>query len=260
MVRPDTIALVGACAWPSEAYWRVLELEAVRRMPSPQPPVLELGCGDGTFAELAGLRVDHAIDREANAVERAARRNGVYRSVSRLDAHELGPELGRFGTIFANSVLEHIPDLERVLTRCAEVLVPGGRLVATVPLRAMNDHLALGAGGYTRARQRQLVHRNLWTLDEWEAKLRDAGFATVEADPYLDGAACRRWDRLDAVGALGAGRYRVAPALHRLASVGVPAPLKGRLKRRIAASVERWAARAPEGPSCAALIVASVPE
>ena len=105
MVRPDTIALVGACAWPSEAYWRVLELEAVRRMPAPRPPVLELGCGDGTFTELAGLRVDHAIDREPNAVARASLRNGVYGSVSRLDAHELGPELGRFGTIFANRIV-----------------------------------------------------------------------------------------------------------------------------------------------------------
>jgi SAM-dependent methyltransferase len=223
------------------------------------PRVLEIGCGDGMFTELAGVRVDHAIDREARAVDRAARRP-VYAAVTRMDAHDLGPELGRFGTIFSNSVLEHIPDVERVLPRCLDVLAPGGRLVTTVPLRDMSDHLALGSERYARARQQQLLHRNLWTLEEWTAKLRAAGFAAVEAHPFLDAASCRRWDRLDAAGALGRGRYRVAPILHRFASIVLPTRVKARLKRGIAEAIVGWAARPADGPPCAALVIATAPE
>ena len=54
--------------------------------------------------------------------------------------------------------------------------------------------------------------------------------------PYLSGAACRSWDRLDVIGTLGVGRYRVATALRKVASLTVPSAAKGRLKRRIAAA------------------------
>jgi len=256
----DAVALLGACASPSEAYWRLLELAAVRRhVGDAARPLLELGCGDGVFTELAGLQVDLAVDREPRAVERAGRRRSVYRAVRRMDIRELDATLGSFGTIFSNSVLEHVPDLEPVLGRCRELLVPGGRLIATVPLRRMNEHLAVRLPAYARARQRQLQHRNLWTTDEWRARLEEAGFETVTADPYLDAAACRRWDRLDAAAALGTGRYRVAPALHRLGVVALPAPMKQWLKARLALLLLDWTRSPAEGLGCAAVLVATTP-
>lgn len=254
----DAVALLGACAWPSEAYWRLLELAAVRRhLGDAAGPVLELGCGDGVFTELTGLQVDLAVDREPRAVERAGRRRSVYGAVRRTDVRDLEPALGPFGTIFSNSVLEHVADLEPVLERSRELLVVGGRLIATVPLRGMSEHLAVCTSAYVSARQRQLRHRNLWTIDEWRARLCGAGFATVTFDPYLDAAACRRWDRLDAPGALGSGRLRVAPVLHRCASAMLPAPLKRSVKARLALALLDWTRRPARGPFCAAVIVAT---
>jgi SAM-dependent methyltransferase len=254
----DALTLLGACAWPSEAYWRLLELAAVRRhLLEVAGPVLELGCGDGVFTELAGLQVDVAVDREPRAVERAGRRQSVYRTVRRADIRDLDAALGSFGTIFSNSVLEHVPDVEPVLERCRELLVPGGRLIATVPLPRMNDHLAVRLPGYARARQRQLQHRNLWTIEEWRARLEAAGFETVGIDPYLDAGACRRWDSLDVLGALGTGRYRVAPALHRLATATLPVTMKRRLKARFARLLLYWARCPAEGPTCATVLVAA---
>jgi hypothetical protein len=55
---------------PSEAFWRLFELLAIREQCF-SGPVLELGCGDGGFTELAGLYVDEAIDLNPRAVERA---------------------------------------------------------------------------------------------------------------------------------------------------------------------------------------------
>jgi SAM-dependent methyltransferase len=257
----DAVALLGACAWPSEAYWRLLELAAVRRhVVNAAGPVLELGCGDGVFTELTGLQVDLAVDREPRAVERAGRRRSVYRAVRRTDIRDLDAALGPFGTIFANSVLEHVPDLEPVLDRCCELLAPGGRLIATVPLHGMNEHLAVRMPAYACTRQRQLQHRNLWTIDEWRAQLDAAGLAMVTAEPYLDAAACRRWDGLDAVGALGRGRYRVAPILHRFASVALPGPMKRWVKARLALALLDWTRRPAAGPFCAAVLVATKPE
>ncbi len=256
----DAVALLGSCAWPSEAYWRLLELTAVRRnIGGATAPVLELGCGDGVFTQLTGLLVDLAVDRESRAVTRASRKSAVYRAVHRTDIHELDGALGPFGTIFSNSVLEHVPNLEPVLERCRELLVPGGRLITTVPLRRMNEHLALRRPRYARARQRQLQHRNLWSVEEWRARLEAAGFETVTADLYLDAAACRRWDRLDAAGALGIRRYRVAPALHRLAVAALPAPVRQRLTARLARTLLDWTRRPTEGHACAAVLVAATP-
>jgi len=254
----DAVALLGACAWPSEAYWRLLELAAVRlHLGDAAGPVLELGCGNGAFTEFTGLQVDVAVDREPRAVERAGRRRSVYRDVRRMDIRDIDAAIGTFGTIFSNSVLEHLPDLEPVLERSLELLVPGGRLIATVPLYVMSEHLAVRTPAYVRARQRQLQHRNLWPIDEWRARLADAGFAMVTVDPYLDAAACRRWDGLDAPGALGTGRYRVAPVLHRLAGAALPAPMKRRVKAKLAVALLDWTTRPPDGPFCAAVLVAT---
>ena len=257
----DALALLGACAWPSEAYWRLLELAAVRRhLGNAAGPVLELGCGDGVFTELTGLRVDIAVDREPRAVERARRRRSVYRDVRRTDVRDLDPALGPFGTIFSNSVLEHVSDLELVLERSRELLIAGGRLITTVPLRGMNEHLAVRTPAYASARQRQLQHCNLLTVDEWRARLEDAGFAMVTVDSYLDAGACRRWDRLDAPGTLGTGRFRVAPIIHRFASAMLPAALKRWVKARLALALLDWTRRPTQAPFCAAVIVATSPK
>jgi SAM-dependent methyltransferase len=254
----DAVALLGACAWPSEAYWRLLELAAVRpHLHDVADPVLELGCGDGLFTALTGLRVDLAVDRQPRAVKRAAARRSVYRAVRQTDIRDLDASLGPFGTIFTNSVLEHVLDIDSVLERARELLAPGGRLIATVPLREMNGHLTVGMAAYVRARQSQLQHRNLWTIDEWRARLGAAGLTIARTDLYLDALACRRWDRLDAAGALGVGRYRVAPVIHRLAGVILPASLRRGVKARIASVLLDWACRPVEEPFCAAVLVAT---
>ncbi len=255
----DAATLLSACAWPSEAYWRLLELAAVRpHLVHTAGPVLELGCGDGVFTELSGLRVDLAVDREPRAVARASRRS-VYGAVQKADIREIDAALGPFGTIFSNSVLEHVVNPEPVLERCRELLAPGGRLIATVPLRRMNEHLALRLPAYARARQRQLQHRNLWSVEEWRTRLEAADFETVIADLYLDADACRRWDGLDVAGALGIGRYRVAPALHRVAVAALPAPMRRQLQARLARILLDWTRRPAEGPTCAAVLVAAAP-
>jgi SAM-dependent methyltransferase len=252
-------ALVDACAWPSEAFWRSFELDAVRRHAF-RRPILELGCGNGRFAELAGLEIDDAIDLNPRAVERARQLDHVYARVRCADIRELEADGSpRFASVFSNSVLEHVPDLDSVLVACHEVLEPGGELVITVPLEEMNHHLLLDRPWYASWRARKLEHRNLWTVSDWTAALQRAGFGEVGSHPYFDGAACRSWDRLDVAGSLGVGRVRVGVGLRRAASIALPGSAKPGLKRRLARRLSRRAAAAAGGPPCATLLVATKP-
>lgn len=198
---------------PSLAAWRAAELKALRQCTF-APPVLEIGCGNGRFAALllprevgqaSACRVEWGIDLNPREIAKCAERNGLYGHLASMDARALKFADGVFATVFANCVMEHIPDLDLVLAECRRVLRPGGALIATVPLIEMNRHLLLASGWYTRLRAEQLQHRNLLAADAWVAALSKAGFTTIRTTPYLSARMCELWDRVDGPLCMGAG-------------------------------------------------------
>jgi SAM-dependent methyltransferase len=73
---------------------------------------LEIGCGDGQLSSMMFDKIDEAIDINPRSVEKSRRAAGkLYRRVRCLDARQLEFSNGGFGSIFANCVIEHIPDL-----------------------------------------------------------------------------------------------------------------------------------------------------
>ena len=189
---------------PSLAAWRAAELKALRQCTF-AAPVLEIGFGNGRFASLLLPRVEWGIDLNPRQIAKCAERNGLYGHLASMDARALKFADGVFATVFANCVMEHIPDLDLVLAECRRVLRPGGALIATVPLIEMNRHLLLASGWYTRLRAEQLQHRNLLAADAWVAALSKAGFSTIRTTPYLSARMCELWDRVDGPLCMGAG-------------------------------------------------------
>lgn len=251
-------AIVDIYKSPSEAFWRLLEMRVLAQITCGRP-ILEVGCGDGRFTAILFDRVDEGIDINPRAIDRCKRLSGgTYEALRCQDVAEMRDAGEFYGTVFANCVMEHIPDLERVLTKCFGLLRPGGSLVITVPLAEMNNHLLFRSPRYTRFRQRQLCHENLLSQSAWDQLLRSVGFSKVLFTAYLSGTGCRFWDALDAPACLGFGRYRLAPIVAAFRKLAIPQSLDDRMSNRLA----RWlSTRAlqddPSDSPCASLIIAA---
>lgn len=243
--------------WPSQAFWRYFEVQALRKVQCDRP-ILEIGCGDGQFSSLVFSEIDDAVDINPRAVERCrVISGGLYGRVRCLDVREITLQDGGFATVYANCVLEHVPDIEKVLTGCFRGLRPGGQLVITIPLIRMNQHLIFPWPWYARLRQRQLAHLNLMSEKSWEDLLRKIGFSDMEFRPYLSGQACKFWDTIDSFGCIGIGRFQAATILGRLAQALLPKPAKAWVLRRLSG----WLSKVAEGeliidPACAAVLIA----
>ena len=108
---------------PPVALWRAVELR-VAAEERYERPLLDLGCGDGLIAQvLFGIEnpVDVGFDPWLEQLRQAAQ-SGVYRHVDLADGHRLPYADGAFATVFSNSVLEHIPDVEPVVREVGRVL------------------------------------------------------------------------------------------------------------------------------------------
>ncbi len=242
---------------PSLAAWRAAELKVLRKCTFEQP-VLEIGCGNGRFTSLFLQRVDWGVDLNPREVKLCTEGVGIYRRVGCMDARRLTFADGVFATVFANCVVEHIPDLARVLVECRRVLRPGGAFIATVPLVEMNRHLLLPSAWYARTRAKQLQHLNLLTEDAWVAALSQAGFATVRTTPYLSARMCNLWDRVDGPLCMGAGPLTLGRA-YRIGLRLLPTPWQTKLNRQWQHYFISALQQDPVACPCAMLIQAAVP-
>ena len=101
----------------------------------PSEPVLDLGCGDGTFAaELvrAGAEVT-AADVSSEALRRAAERAPRARAVLLTEGAELPFGEDEFGLVWLGETLEHVADVVGLLSEVRRVLRWGGTLLVTTP-------------------------------------------------------------------------------------------------------------------------------
>jgi SAM-dependent methyltransferase len=222
---------------PGSALWRAVEhqllectIETLGALP---PPVLDIGCGDGKFFELLcgdTWTIDIGIDPAVGAV-RDARKVGCYRLAFCNDGRALALRDGSVGTILSNSVLEHIPSAERVVTEGFRVLRPGGLLIATIvsdrygPLLLWTRvfhavGLAPLATRYVNWKNRRYGHASIFSASRWKACLEDTGFEVLTLRNYLCAPAVGVCDVLHEMALLGFGRLRLRSLIHRIPYAG----------------------------------------
>lgn len=182
------------------AFERVLECRIYTRQLF-ERPVLDIGCGDGLHAKvLFAEKIDTGIDPDERELQRAHKLN-VYAELIVCRGDCIPKPDGAYRTIFANSVLEHIPNLAPVLKEAHRVLASGGRFYFTVPSpdfeRFTVINLTLEALGLTAQslRFRKFfnafwAHHHAYSAQHWVELCRDAGFEVVETYTFAPKRTC----------------------------------------------------------------------
>jgi SAM-dependent methyltransferase len=158
-------------------------------------PILDIGCGEGLFAKVVfGEKIDTGIDPDRRELDRA-RALRAYEELIECAGDAIGKPNGHYNTVFSNSVLEHIPDVEPVFREVHRLLANGGRFYVTVPSNRFDEYsvanqmlCAAGlrdlAGRYRSMFNKFWRHYHYYTPDGWSALARRTGFKVTEIHTY----------------------------------------------------------------------------
>jgi SAM-dependent methyltransferase len=159
-------------------------------------PVIDLGCGDGHFAQVVfDMPIDYGVDPDFRSLREASSRR-AYRQLLQSDGAFLPLQAASIGSAFSNSVLEHIPHLDQVLLELGRVMRSGAPFVFTVPNPGYKTELSfpnwLERGGLKRAgsayREWFMRMSRTWNMDYedgWAERLKRAGFEIIETYRYF---------------------------------------------------------------------------
>jgi SAM-dependent methyltransferase len=167
------------------AFYQSLDLPA---------PTLDVGCGDGHFAQLTFDRpVDVGLDPWTGPIHEAGRR-GVYRLLVQADGARGPFPDGTFASAFSNSVLEHILHIDAVLADTARVLKRGAPFYFCVPNPRYLSELSISrllGKGYTEWFRRISRVEHADEPEVWAARLKGAGFRLEKWWHYFSPSAMR---------------------------------------------------------------------
>ena len=150
-------------------------------------PTLDLGCGEGHFAKLTfDRKINMGLDPSRESLHEARKRQS-YHLLAEADAGQMPYPDGYFASAFSNSVLEHIPHVEKVLGETARVLKRDALFVFCVPNHRFNDFLSIAmfldklrltplAELYRKFFTYISRHRHLDSPETWKSRLEQAGF------------------------------------------------------------------------------------
>ncbi|MDE3153145.1 MAG: class I SAM-dependent methyltransferase [Gemmatimonadota bacterium] len=131
--------LFGGCSILSWSHRRRFETALELVAPGGGRPLLDYGCGDGTFLALAHERFPNSVGLEVDPglVRTCTARFGHLKGVRFLLADEADAlPAASFGTVLCTEVLEHcLPDAaDAALARMRRLVMPDGRVVISVPV------------------------------------------------------------------------------------------------------------------------------
>ncbi len=185
-----------AAVYPySHCVWRIPEASAHASFGPFSAPLLDLGCGDGSYFKLMLERVGKpdgkiiGLDPQAWEIEKA-KRIGIYDELHVGMSNAIPLPDASVGMVFSNSVVEHIADKEGTIREVARILKPGGTYLFSAPRKGFD----------ARMRLRDLInwkfkHYWLQTADEWTRDLERAGLRVREVRTTLSPENAAEWNR-----------------------------------------------------------------
>ena len=208
-----------------------------------QEPILDLGCGDGNFAELTfneyGRQLTVGLDPWWGPLNKSQAAEVYQDGVTQGLGDRMPFPSNHFASAISNSVLEHIPDIQPVLNETGRVLQMGGQFVITMPNHRFTEllggaQIAEKAGLDSLADQYRkgfnFICRHAHTCDVnwWGEKLATAGLQIERWQYYFSPKALH---------ALEIGHAQGLPAaiIHALTGQWIVAPTESNL-----ALVDKW--------------------
>jgi len=157
-------------------------------------PHVDLGCGDGLFGKVALQSPGIGVDRSLRAL-RYARQRRAYDALVCADLCALPFGDGTVATVTANSVLEHITDIDEALRETSRVLAKDGRAVIAVPTQRAEESFAghailcrLGmpriADRYVKLYDLLFGQRHMISRGEWLSLVAKNGLCVLRARPF----------------------------------------------------------------------------
>lgn len=214
-------------------YYRHARPQMRAYIPAAARCILDVGCGDGAFA--AGLKAEREAGGERLEIwglelnEAAAARAREHLTEVRCgDAATLVGDLpaSTFDCVVLNDILEHLVDPEALLRALHRVLVPGARLVASIPNVRHFPHLwnlvVHGDWEYTDEGILDRTHLRFFTRTSMRAALERSGYRVVRQEG-INPTGSWRWRLFDG---LTLGRARDMRYL-QFACVAEPAVASG---------------------------------
>jgi SAM-dependent methyltransferase len=201
MDEPEVLAADFARYFPSTPTALCIKecarLSSLRKV-SLNAPLLDVGCGDGVFGEIAFGGLDAwGIDINADEIK-LAQSSKAYERVILGDITKDAVPSESFASCVANCSLEHIPRLDLALANIYRALKPGGTFVTFVPNRDWAEQLLsyrlLSMLDERLAKKLQsaidefFVHRHLYDQAGWRQFVAEAGFEVSEVSPVLSSA------------------------------------------------------------------------
>jgi 2-polyprenyl-6-hydroxyphenyl methylase/3-demethylubiquinone-9 3-methyltransferase len=163
--------------------------------------ILDIGCGGGILSEpLARLGADMVgVDpaEESIAVARAhAEEAGVAIDYRAATAEELAAKAERFDIVLAMEVVEHVTDVNAFVATCAEMVKPGGLLIAATLNRTLKSFaLAIVGAEYVLRWVPRGTHQwdKFVTPEELETALESAGLRVIGERGVIYNLFADRW-------------------------------------------------------------------
>jgi SAM-dependent methyltransferase len=137
---------------------------------------LDLGCGDGRLSQHIDARALTLADVSSVALGRARRRVPEALAVELESDRPLPFEDNAFDLVLCAETIEHVRDVQLLLSEVRRTLRPGGQLALSTPAYGRMTGLAILARGFERQFDPLSPHLRFFTARSLRALLAEMGF------------------------------------------------------------------------------------
>jgi SAM-dependent methyltransferase len=200
----------------AHSFWRAQELSLFKRVsPCFERPIMDFGCGDGSFSACILESIDFGVDIDQAALS-IAQYYGIYGRLLKFTEITALPA-SSVAAVFSCSVLEHTVDLRYCIYEIARVLKPGGRFYFSVPSPGFTEQMTeLIDETFAETVNNLMVHRNLLPDVEWRALLKEHDLHVERFDSFQSIEFTRQYFCLHLLGSRATGQIPGLAVLRRL--------------------------------------------